>query len=104
MRRILIALAMILCFSANQAAMAFEQCEDISCVTGTMDAQKQAEHQKKDPACAGHCSVSSHHAAALPQVAVMAPITVEDASPLWNFALTSESFNPEGLIEPPSLA
>lgn len=104
MRRILIALAMIVFFSANQAAMAFEQCEDASCAIGTMDAKKQAEHQKKDPACAAHCSVSSHHIAAMPQDVIANAAVESSPSPRWAVGLIPESATLEGIIEPPSLA
>lgn len=103
MRRIFIAIAVLLFFSVNQAAMAFEQCDDAFCMTVSMDVQKQLEHQKKDPACAAHCSMSSHHAVAMVQDLADA-LLVGEALPLrWGVALMPESTAPEGLIEPPSL-
>lgn len=104
MRRILIAIAMLFFFTANQAAMAFEQCEDASCVTGTMDVEKQSEHQKQDPACAAHCSISSHHVAAMPQDMTTTAPVASSPSPRWAVGLIPESATLEGIIEPPSLA
>lgn len=104
MRRILIAIAMLFFFTANQAAMAYNQCTDASCVSGVMDAEKQSEHQKKDPACAEHCSVSSHHAVAMPHDMTASIPAALSPSPQWAVSVVLESATLEGLIEPPSLA
>lgn len=104
MRRTLIAIAIMLVFASNQAAVAFEQCEDPLCATSSMDAQKQAEHQKNDPDCAAHCAVSGHHLASMPQDIVTAVAQADALNQHWATALMPESATLEGLIEPPSLA
>jgi hypothetical protein len=104
MRRIFIAIAMLLFFTANQAATAFEQCADASCMNGMMDAQKQSEHQKKDPACAAHCAIGSHHVAAMPQELTAAVPAAASPTPQWPVDAMPESACLDGPIEPPSLA
>lgn len=104
MRRILLALAMLFFFTANQAAMAFEQCEDPFCASGMMDSQKQSDHQKKDPACAAHCAINSHHIAAMPEDMAGNSAATKPMAPFWATSPVLESAFLEGLIEPPSLA
>jgi len=73
-------------------------------MTGTMDAQKQAEHHKKDPGCAAHCAMSGHHLATIPQDVATQAQGSQSAAPLWATGLPLESATLEGLTEPPSRA
>lgn len=105
MRRIFLAIAMLFFFTANQAAMAFEQCESIDCMIGSMDAQKQTEHQKNDPACATHCAIGSHHTIALPHdVTTARAVSTLSPTPIWATGLMPESATLEGPSEPPARA
>lgn len=104
MRRIFIAVLMLMVFASNQAAMALEPCKDPSCITISIDAEKQAEHQKKDPACATHCALSSHHAAALPTTFDLVSQREHRDAQAWPGTTMPESATLEGLIEPPSIA
>lgn len=104
MRFFLTVIAILVIFTVNQTAQAFERCEDASCMTVSMDAQKQAEHQKKDPACAAHCALSGHHIVAMPQDMAVMPQAAGTASLHWRLIIIPESTIPEGVIEPPSIA
>lgn len=104
MRFIFTVILMLFMFTANQVAVAFEQCDDPSCSLFSGDMAKKTEQGKKDSNLPVHCALGGHHIADLPQNTLAAVGTEVSASPFWGTALMPESATPESLIEPPSLA
>ncbi len=103
-RLIFTALLVLFVFTANQVAVAYEQCDDPSCSLYSGDMVKKTEQGKKDSNVPVHCALGGHHIADLPQNTLAAVGTEVTASPFWGAALMPESTIPEGLIEPPSFA
>lgn len=95
---------MLFVFTANQVAVAFEQCDDPSCSLFSGDVSKKTENNKKESNIPTHCVLGGHHVANLPTGVAMAPQTVGSATPFWAELTMPESVIGEGLIEPPSLA
>lgn len=104
MRLTLTLILTLFLFTANQVAVAFEQCDDPSCSLYSGEMAKKSEQGKKDSNLPVHCALSGHHIADLPQKTLATVGTEVSASPFWGTALMPESTIPEGLIEPPSLA
>lgn len=102
MRRMFIALVIALLFTANQAASAFEICRDADCSI-TQSTSGKAD-SKKDMNAAAHCAVACHHVASMPYPAPMQARAADTSETIWAVPPVLASVQPEGLIEPPSLA
>ncbi|PZP85140.1 MAG: hypothetical protein DI582_06830 [Azospirillum brasilense] len=104
MRLLFTVILTLLVFTANQVAVAYEQCDDPSCSLYSGEMTKKTEQGKKDSNLPVHCALGGHHIADLPQNTSAAVGTEASATTFWGTALMPESAIPEGLIEPPSLA
>lgn len=104
MRLLFTVILTLLVFTANQVAVAYEQCDDPSCSLYSGEMTKKTEQGKKDSNLPVHCALGGHHIADLPQNTLAAVGTEASATTFWGTALMPESAIPEGLIEPPSLA
>ncbi len=93
---------MLFMFTANQAAAAFEHCDDPACFDYMGGVQKKSETSKD--AHASHCAAGCHQAAAIPQHDACTARNADSATTFWAERPFPESAVGEGFIEPPSLA
>lgn len=97
MRLILTAIAMLMLFTANQVAMAYEHCDDAGCVFFAGDTHKDQD-KKAEKSPEHHCCGSA---------VFFAPVTKQLSGNLvekdgWNLVQQFSSVAPPILIEPPT--